>query len=502
MFKSSKATNILARVLLIGAAALLSGCATCCGDAAPKTGMLHGAIGCDDCDKSDSKLLVEKEMPRQIVVGKPYSYTIKVTNRSGCGCDDVVVMEKIADQYEMSTADPQPTKVSGRVAEWALGYLGPKESKVLTITGAARGAGATIACTKADCNPLLCLGPEAISPDLKVVLEAPSRALVCDVIPVRVTVTNTGTGVAQDVKVTQALPQGLTTRDGDTAVNVEVGSLAGGESKTYTVNLKAAQSGSYTNSASATAANDLSASSGGVTTVVVQPQLRVGISGPGSVIFGRNADYKVTVENVGNADSENTVVTTSIPSGMSFVSASDNGSKEGGAVVWNLGTLGAQKAVNLSATFKGVGGGSAESVAQATGVCCQEASAAAKVDIQGIPAVLLEVVDVNDPVEVGGMEKFIIVVTNQGTALDNNIVVKVASEKNFDFVSSSGATPAKAESAKAVEFSPLASLAPQQRATWEIQAKAVQEGDHRLKVEMTSDAIGRSVEETEATRVY
>ena len=120
----------------------------------------------------------------------------------------------------------------------------------------------------------------------------------------------------------------------------------------------------------------------------------------------------------------------------------------------------------------------------------------------GLPAILLEVVDTEDPIQVDGIEKFYVVVTNQGNAPDESIVVKVAFEENLDYVSSSGPTQGVAEDKKSITFAPLASLAPKQKATWVVVAKAVKEGDHRTSVKLTSDAIQRSVDETEATRIY
>jgi hypothetical protein len=103
---------------------------------------------------------------------------------------------------------------------------------------------------------------------------------------------------------------------------------------------------------------------------------------------------------------------------------------------------------------------------------------------------------------VGGTEKYYITVTNQGSAPDTNIGVKASFEENLDYVSSNGPTQGKSEDVKSVEFEPLANLGVGQKATWEVTAKAVKEGDHRTTVVMTSDAIQRPVQETEATRIY
>lgn len=506
MFQSKKLMSILALLLVVGTAFVLSGCASCCGESQSKPvskgGVIRGTMGCDDCEKSSSPLHIDKEMPQQVVIGKPYSYTIKVSNESKCGLEDVVVTERVPEKYEMKTAVPEPSKVTGRVAQWELGYLKPEEVKTITITGAAMDASATTACTKGDYNPVLCLGPEAISPSLKIALEAPAQALLCDVIPVKLTVTNSGTGYAQGVVITYALPKGLMTTDGKSSVTLNVGDLAGGASKVYSLNLKASEAGSYSNKASAAATNGLSANSNSVATKVVQPALKVGVTGPSKVFVTKDAAYEVTAQNVGNAASANTVVTATVPAGMKFISATNGGSEDDGQVTWKVGTLEAGKAVKLGATYKSVTGGTGESVARATGSCCQEANAAVKSDVQGIPAILLEVIDTEDPIQVGGTEKLYVTVTNQGSAPDNDIVVKVNFEENLDYVASSGPTQGKSADVKSVEFAPLASLGAGQKVTWEVTAKAASEGDHRTTVVMTSDAISRPVQETEATRIY
>jgi uncharacterized repeat protein (TIGR01451 family) len=502
MFQSKKLMSILALLLVVGTAFVLSGCATCCGETPSKpVGSSKCAMGTHGGDKSNSAIWVEKSMPSQVISGKSFQYTITATNLRDCALDDVIISERFSEQFEGQSSLPEG-KMTSEGAEWAVGYMKPREAKTITVTGVAKSSGAATTCTKVTYNPVLCCKTEVISPNLKVVLEAPAEASLCDVIPVKVTVTNTGTGYAKGAAITQMLPEGLLTTDGKQSVSINVGDLAGGASKAYAVNLKAQRVGSFSNTASASASGGLSAASSSVTTEVVQPSLKVTVDGPSKIFVTKDADYRVSVQNAGNADSASTVVTTTVPSGMKFVRASNGGREDDGRVTWNVGTLPAGQGVSLDATFKAVTGGSGQSVARATGTCCQEASAQAASDVQGIPAILLEVVDTEDPIQVGGTEKLYVTVTNQGSAPDNDIVVKVDFEENLDYVASAGPTQGKSEDVKSVEFAPLASLGAGQKATWEVTAKAVKEGDHRTTIVMTSDAISRPVQETEATRIY
>ena len=495
----------IAPTLMLGMILLLSGCSMSAGVqkiSATRDGMLRGTLNLSPVTSVANGILVEKIIPSKVTVGKPFDYVLSVTNQTGCSFGDVVVSEKFPEKYEMLKASPEPTKVSGRTAEWSVGELGPKEIKTLTIRGTAQETGSMLACAKVTYVPMLCLGPETTVSGLKLTLEAPDQTILCDGIAEKIRIENTGTDLMEDIKISQPLPEGLTTAEGKRSMEIRAGKLAGNETKKFDVKLKAQKTGSYTHTVKAIASNGLAISAAPVTTLVKQPVLKISVSGPEKVFVTRAADFKVTVENTGSADSSNTTIIAKIPEGMKFVSASNGGSLSKEGVVWTLGTIAVQKAVSFNMTFKSVVNGSVQMVATAKGVCCQEVSATAKLDVQGIPAILLEAIDTEDPIQVGGIERFRVVVTNQGSAADAHIVLKVDLEKNFDYVSSVGPTQAKAESVKDIEFAPLATLAPGQKATWEILAKATEEGDHRAYFHVKSDALGRSVEKVESTRVY
>lgn len=118
-----------------------------------------------------------------------------------------------------------------------------------------------------------------------------------------------------------------------------------------------------------------------------------------------------------------------------------------------------------------------------------------------IPAVLLEMIDINDPVEVGSNEIYVITVTNQGSAPDTNIRMKGFLEGEMEFVSASGATRGT-HADKTVTFEPLPRLAPGAKAEWRVIVKALAPGDVRFRVEMNTDELDREVIKTEATRFF
>jgi uncharacterized repeat protein (TIGR01451 family) len=113
----------------------------------------------------------------------------------------------------------------------------------------------------------------------------------------------------------------------------------------------------------------------------------------------------------------------------------------------------------------------------------------------------LEVVDVSDPIEVGADETYIITVTNQGTADDNNIRIVCTLPDEEDFVAAQGPAKFKVE-AKTVAFEPLPSLAPKDKAVYRVVVKGTKAADVRFKTSLTSDMLTSPVEETESTHIY
>jgi uncharacterized repeat protein (TIGR01451 family) len=190
-----------------------------------------------------------------------------------------------------------------------------------------------------------------------------------------------------------------------------------------------------------------------------------------------------------------------LPAGVDSIAVSGGGRLTAGKVVWNLGSLapGASRKVTVKFTPKQAG--IVTDTAIATATCAKGVSASAKTSIAGIPAVLLEVIDVIDPVEIGEQTTYVIVATNQGSAPGTNISIVCTLEDNEQYVSSSGATSGTV-SGKTVTFAPLRSLAPKAKATWRVVIKAVKAGDVRFTVVMNTDQLTRPVQETESTHLY
>ena len=465
--------------------------------AAPKTGPNH-VIRTYDCSCCGA-IKIEKLMPEKVQLNQPFEYTIQVTNLTDMLLHDVAVKENLPAGFKYASSTPAG-KLDGSTLSWLMASLGPKASEKLVVKGSAAQVGWIETCANATYIIPACAKTEVVQPALALVKTAPERVTVCDTIPFQFTVTNKGTGTATNVRISDQLVEGLKA-DGKTSIDLALGNLAPGQSVSRTVIVRADKVGTYKNKATAMADGDLKAESGETQTIVTQPVLAIEKTGPKTEWIGRAISYDIVVSNKGNSPATETVVTDTIPANVSEVKVSDNGQVTAGRVTWNLGTLAAGASRKLTVSYKPAGAGQFRNEARATAGCAQAVSAAAATEIAGIPAVLLEMIDINDPVAVGNTEIYVITVTNQGSAPDTNIRMKGVLEAEMEFVSTSGATRGS-HAAGVVTFEPLPTLAPGAKAEWRVVVRALKAGDVRFHVTMNTDELGREVIKTEATRFF
>lgn len=469
-------------------------------------GNIIEAVSYPTGDPATSFLCLQKVAPEEVLAGEAFTYQLRITNTSPNPIDGVSVVDRAPPGFSVQSSSPPSTGGGGSAMSWAIGRINPGETKSISITGTAGATGTLVNCAELHLDPAeVCATTRVIQPSLQLTKEGPAEAMACDMLTYTVTVTNTGSGMAREIRIEDNLPEGLTTLDGSRTASFMVPELAGGESRSFPITARAANSGTYTNSATASAKGGISTASNSVTTRVTKPALDIALNCPGTRFGGQVVEYNVAVTNTGTGVCNSTVVESTIPGGCGFESASDGGSSNGGKVVWMVGALNPGETRNMTYSVRCTQLGTKTATATATCVCSDPATTTCTTEVKGIPAVLLEVIDTDDPVPVGGQTTYIITVTNQGSLADTNIALECVLESEMEFVSSSGATMGT-HSGGTITFAPLPSLAPKDRAEWRVVVRAVAAGDTRFSVSMRTDELNRQsnrpVEETEATNLY
>lgn len=448
------------------------------------------------------KIAIAKDCTPQAMVGETFTYNIMVTNPSQIEAQNVTVTDALPDGVTYVSSTPS-AQSGGQMLTWSLGSLPGGGSSQITVQVQASRTGQFDNCADVtaahNLNARDCCTTVVVAPELVLEKTCTPEVTVCDTINYTIRVTNRGSGVATNVQINDPLPDGLVSSDGQRTVTSNIGSLGAGETREVSFSVKPERMGTYHNTARAMADGGLSAEAS-CTTVVTQPVLEVTKTGPNVRYIGRTVEYDLTVSNRGDTPAVNTVLVDVVPDGTEFVSATGNGQLSGGRVTWDLGTLAPGASRNVQMTLRAVRSGVARNTAQATAICAQ-ASAEASTDIQGIPAILLETIDIEDPIEVGTTTTYVITVTNQGSAPGTNIRVEATLPDQMSYVSGSGDTPGTA-TGQVINFAPVPNLAPGAKATFRVVARGERPGDVRFKVVMNSDQITTSVQETEATNVY
>lgn len=470
-------------------------------------GMVGAALPLPTGQEETSVILVESWGPAEIQAGAPFDYTIKATNLTDkFELRNTVITQEIPGTYTIRSAEPAvQTPAAGRASKdgyelisFFLGTINPNESKTITVNAVASSEGNLEICTTADYDLYVCWNSNVVRPNVSVTKTGPEEVIVCDPIPYTITVKNEGSGAAKNLVVTDKLPEGITA-NGQSTVTFDVGTLGPNETKTFTIDAKASQTGSFVNVADVTG-DGIVAVSNPVTTKVTKPNLEITKTAPEADYLNARFDYTITVQNTGDAVAKDTKVVDNLPSGVEFVSATEGGSIAGSTVTWTLGDMAPGASKTLVATVRGKEKGTLRNEAQASAYCTDNVTASAITEVVGIPAVLLEVIDEEDPIKVGQDTTYVLTVTNQGSEDVTNLRLDAILEKQT-FVSISGPTDATVEG-ELIKIAPVASLAPGNKAVWSIKVTGTDVGDVRFRVNMVADQIDRPVRETESTHIY
>jgi uncharacterized repeat protein (TIGR01451 family) len=453
-------------------------------------------------DEHTSAVAVEKLTPGTVIVDQPFDYELRLTNLSTLTLDQVTLRETLGDGFKLLEANPKAEPGGdGRLA-WRLGTLRSKESRSVRVRGSLTKAGASTSCASVEYDACLCATIEAVSPALSLSETSPTQQIRCDPIRLEYVVSNTGTGTARNVRIVDDLPEGWTTLDGMRQVVLTVGDLASRQSKALTASVKSAHAGRFEHAAKALADGGMEVVAAGSTTVLHEPMLTLVASAPEKAVAGRAVQYEFTVTNDSNGPARDVVVRDTMPAGAQNVRPSEGGIVSGNLVTWTIGSLEAKASRKLSLSLTPNGTGSVKNSVMAEAYCATAATTTSTTQIEGLPALLLELIDTPDPVELGGQVTYTITVTNQGFAPDFDISMVCEIEEQGEFVSAAGATPAT-HSGRKVTFAPVAQLNPKDKAEWKVVVKALAEGDTRFKITLRSkDKRERPILEEEATTFY
>ena len=441
--------------------------------------------------KSDL-LQVTKQVPEKATLGSTIETDLNI--KALAHCANVVITDTIPAGATYVKSEP-PAMVTGNKLTWNFDTMEKGQVAHAKVWYKADKEGNLVTCATMTAIPIDCATTFVGKPMIAIEKSGPETAKLGTLVNYRIIVKNTGNADAENVVVTDTVPEGMKSINGKT-LTFKLGTIAAGKSKEIPVALTAEARGKHCNVVNVATSNAGTAKAEACT-LVMQPGLAITKTGTKEQYFGRNATYQVVVSNTGDSDLKEVVVTDTAPSATKIVSAT-GASISGNTSTWTIPNLskGGKQAFDVVLTSETSGTHCNGVVATAEGL---KESAEFCTQWKGIAAILLETKDDPDPIQMGENVTYTIRVTNQGTANDRNLKVTAEFGKEVSPISASAGGQVDGNK---VIFAPVATLGPKQVLTYTITAKGTAPGDHRLKVDLTSDMLTSPVSHEESTRVY
>jgi len=451
--------------------------------------------------KQTPQVTIEKTAPEEIQVGKPARFELHIRNTGSVTAQNVTVRDVVPEGTQFVAANPPATPgVQGDLL-WSLGALKPGEETVIEVelTPIAEGEIGSVALVTFDAEAGA--RSRATKPDLTVQVSTAKQVMIGQEVLLSIKIGNPGTGAATGIVIQEHVPPGLKHTAG-AELEFEVGTLKPGETRELELSLTAAQAGRIVNRIGARGDGNLKADAT-CELEIIAPALEVSVEGPARRYLERQATYTVSVSNPGTATTKDIELVTRLPKGLKFVKANNAGhyDPQTHTVAWSLEELPPAETGTVSLTALPIEPG--EQRLRAEGRARQGLTDEQEqiTLVEGLAALLFEVVDVADPIEVKGETEYEIRIVNQGSKAADNVQLMAMLPPELKFVSAEGPT-GHAVDGQRILFEPLGRLSPKADTTYRVAVQGLQPGDLRMKVQLLTDDMRQPVTKEESTRVY
>jgi uncharacterized repeat protein (TIGR01451 family) len=447
-----------------------------------------------------------KTGPPTVAAGQEIPYVLTITNHGQIETKTVTIRDFMPTNAQYIRSDP-PASVEGDQLIWTLGELPPGQPRSITVLFKSPSTGtvtnrATLITDEGQTDEKQ-ITTQITNPQIQLKKTGPGTATKNVPITYQLTITNPGSGPATKVAIQDRFDPGLEHESKANPIELPAGTLAPGESKTFSLVLTPRATGKLVNEATVIADGGLK-DTAKHTVTVQEASLSLKQTGPTMRYAGRPATWSITVTNPGETTLDNVVVRDQLPVELTFKNADNDGQANGGTVVWSLGSLKPEesKTVHVTATCARLTP-QAVTLATATADPGLQAEDKATIKVLGLPGFRVEVVDLVDPVPVGDKTTYKIDVTNQGSLPGDQVKIVARIPPQMTFLTATGPAKYKVEeNGRRVVFDPIDGVAPGKILTYTVDTRADKVGNAVFHVEMSAAALSRPVEEQEPTTIF
>ena len=232
-----------------------------------------------------------------------------------------------------------------------------------------------------------------------------------------------------------------------------------------------------------------------------EPNLTLACEAPERMPTTRPVKVYFTVSNTGNAVEPQATITLPLPAGTTATEADQGGIIGANGVTWAIRDLAPGASQKVRVTLVTPAAGTVPFHCTATGTAGESAQSDCETVMFEVHAILVEVVDLTDPVPVGDDVNYVIKITNQSDTVDTNLRLVCTVPDSQEFITGTGITAIRADG-KTITMDAVPTLAPKAVATWQVATKALSVDDSRFKVEVTGDQFEEPIHRQESTHLY
>jgi hypothetical protein len=444
------------------------------------------------------------EGPSSILVGQEASYRVILENTSRTAAENLSAVIHVPEWADLVSAEA----TSGEVEEvkkgeggldWKLPELAAHSSHTIHLrliprSGRKFQLGVQWNQDSVESQATV----EVREPKLEMKINGPQEVLFGSPQRYQLSLSNPGTASAEEVSV-RLIPPGS---DASEATTHTIGTIAPGDVKEFELELTAREAGDLFLQANATAAGGLEVES--VRRVLCRkPELKIDWRGPDQKYAGTETVYYFRVRNTGNASTKPIEISTRLPEGITFLSASDSYAidSNSGVVSWKL--LGLKPGEEQFVQFKcqlnqpGINGFDV-SASSSNGEVYDSTSVLTKVI--ALADLKLTINDPQGARPIGESVLYEIRVENRGTTDAHGISIVGLFSEGIDPVSVEGAQNSVRDGR--VTFQPVKSLPAGGEVHLKIRAVASRVGTHIFRAEVVCDDLDIRLAAEETTRFF
>lgn len=435
-----------------------------------------------------------------INVGQECECSLIVSNTSRVDAKDVVVDATFPSSVRLVSAKPDPSQSVERLV-WDFPQLAAGSTVDIRIRMIPSLPGELATSANVRFTGTSIANFQVEEPRLVVALKGPDQAIVGDPAPHTITVSNPGTGVAENVVVEAIIPEGLEHAKGR-ELSIGVGSLGPGESRTIRLALAAISGGE--NIVLVQAHGDANLRQRAASRInIMAPSLDIAIDGPTLRYIKRTGEYTLTVTNDGGAASNNVRVYHEIAEGFEFVKASNGGKADsaGRGVTWYVGHLEAGESVKLNVELVAKAIGEYSHRVRVTSDEGTHQETELKTSVEGSAALVMVVDDRDDPIEIGTGTWIEARVENRGSKAASNMGISIELPTGVQLLDAEGPSDHISENGLLI-FKSLEELQPGEKVSYRLRVIGREAGNMRFRARLTSDSIQQPLIVEELTRFY